>query len=315
MREGVGGHPLFSREPPEALPAAGIFWGLGDHADGVAGSAGCILPTSLTPPEAPEQRRLHQQLPVGSWEAVVLSHPGLCHFSETSAPPPPRPLGRLLHWPGPKCRPGSDAPHTRCAGDPRLHSSCLWAVSRPQGDGSGPPTRAAARPPHQLLPRPGQINIYLEKAKVRTKNLSRNSAHSRLVGWPDWGGGGGPCRCLCPVHRERGSGGPRGWREGENYLRAVTASWVPPPLALVSPCKNRAGQGGPGTPHRLTCLCPPQPPAAPGPGRAGGGGFRKYRFILFKHPWHRQGPQSPERGGERPQVTQRGGPGRAGPGR
>ncbi|XP_054573543.1 midnolin isoform X5 [Eptesicus fuscus] len=46
-----------------------------------------------------------------------------------------------------------------------------------------------------------------------------------------------------------------------------------------------------------------KPTAAPGPCRAGGGGFRKYRFILFKHPWHRQGPQSPERGGERPQVS------------
>lgn len=51
---------------------------------------------------------------------------------------------------------------------------------------------------------------------------------------------------------------------------------------------------------------------APDLGRAGGGGFRKYRFILFKHPWHRQGPQNPQRGGERPQVTQRGGLGRAG---
>nr|XP_015096435.1 midnolin [Vicugna pacos] len=59
----------------------------------------------------------------------------------------------------------------------------------------------------------------------------------------------------------------------------------------------------------LESLTETQPPAAPGPGRAGGGGFRKYRFILFKHPWHRQGPQSPERGGERPQVTRRGGPG------
>ncbi|XP_045686832.1 midnolin isoform X1 [Phyllostomus hastatus] len=53
----------------------------------------------------------------------------------------------------------------------------------------------------------------------------------------------------------------------------------------------------------LESLTETQPPAAPGPGRAGGGGFRKYRFILFKHPWHRQGPQSPERGGERPQVS------------
>uniref|UniRef100_A0A9L0SD82 Midnolin n=1 Tax=Equus caballus TaxID=9796 RepID=A0A9L0SD82_HORSE len=62
----------------------------------------------------------------------------------------------------------------------------------------------------------------------------------------------------------------------------------------------------------LESLTETQPPAAPGPGRAGGAGFRKYRFILFKRSWHRQGPQSPERGSERPQVTQRGGPGRAG---
>ncbi|XP_029775170.1 midnolin isoform X2 [Suricata suricatta] len=53
----------------------------------------------------------------------------------------------------------------------------------------------------------------------------------------------------------------------------------------------------------LESLTETQPPVAPGPGRAGGGVFRKYRFILFKHPWHRQGPQNPERGGERPQVS------------
>ncbi|XP_045846602.1 midnolin isoform X1 [Meles meles] len=53
----------------------------------------------------------------------------------------------------------------------------------------------------------------------------------------------------------------------------------------------------------LESLTETQPPVAPGPGRAGGGVFRKYRFILFKRPWHRQGPQSPERGGERPQVS------------
>ncbi|KAG3280850.1 midnolin, transcript variant X2 [Ictidomys tridecemlineatus] len=53
----------------------------------------------------------------------------------------------------------------------------------------------------------------------------------------------------------------------------------------------------------LESLTETQPSAVPGPGRAGGGGFRKYRFILFKRPWHRQGPQSPERGGERPQVS------------
>ncbi|XP_071066115.1 midnolin isoform X2 [Dasypus novemcinctus] len=53
----------------------------------------------------------------------------------------------------------------------------------------------------------------------------------------------------------------------------------------------------------LESLTETQPPAAPGPGRAGRGSLRKYRFILFKRPWHRQGPQSPERGGERPQVS------------
>ncbi|KAM6217828.1 midnolin isoform 1-T1 [Rhynchocyon petersi] len=53
----------------------------------------------------------------------------------------------------------------------------------------------------------------------------------------------------------------------------------------------------------LESLTETQPHAAPGPGRAGGGSFRKYRFLLFKRPWHRQGPQSPERGGERPQVS------------
>ncbi|VCW77995.1 unnamed protein product, partial [Gulo gulo] len=34
----------------------------------------------------------------------------------------------------------------------------------------------------------------------------------------------------------------------------------------------------------LESLTETQPPVAPGPGRAGGGVFRKYRFILFKHP-------------------------------
>lgn len=99
--------------------------------------------------------------------------------------------------------------------------------------------------------------------------------------------------------------------EGEGYLRAVTAAgphslWPQFPLERTK--LAREGQA-----PRLTCLCPPQPPAAPGLGQPGGGGFRKYRFILFKRPWHRQGPQSPERGGERPQVTQHGGLGWAGP--
>ncbi|XP_075399778.1 midnolin isoform X1 [Tenrec ecaudatus] len=53
----------------------------------------------------------------------------------------------------------------------------------------------------------------------------------------------------------------------------------------------------------LESLTETQPHAAPELGRAGGGGFRKYRFLLFKRPWQRQGPQSPERGGERPQVS------------
>ncbi|XP_008835396.1 midnolin isoform X2 [Nannospalax galili] len=53
----------------------------------------------------------------------------------------------------------------------------------------------------------------------------------------------------------------------------------------------------------LESLTETQPPATPGTGWAAGGGFQKHRLILFKRPWHRQGPQSPERGGERPQVS------------
>ncbi|XP_054984624.1 midnolin isoform X1 [Sorex araneus] len=53
----------------------------------------------------------------------------------------------------------------------------------------------------------------------------------------------------------------------------------------------------------LESLTETQPPAMPGPARAGRGSFRKYRFLLFKHPWRQQGAQSPERGGERPQVS------------
>lgn len=47
----------------------------------------CLLPT------APKQGRLHQPLPAESREEVVLSHPGLCHFSETSTPLNPGPWG------------------------------------------------------------------------------------------------------------------------------------------------------------------------------------------------------------------------------
>lgn len=57
---------------------------------------------------------------------------------------------------------------------------------------------------------------------------------------------------------------------------------------------------------------PPQPPVAPDLGRAGGGGFRKYRFILFLSIRGTDRDPRTHRGGERPQVTQRGG--RAGPG-
>ena len=88
------------------------------------------------------------------------------------------------------------------------------------------------------------------------------------------------------------------------------AVWAPPPLARFPLERTKLARVGQAP--VLSASVPPQPPAAPDLGRAGGGGFRKYRFILFKHPWHRQGPQNPQRGGERPQVTQRGGPGRAG---
>ena len=71
---------------------------------------------------------------------MVLSHPGLCHFSETSTPPPPqsRPLGRAQCWRAPKggvqCRWGdltgsSPAPK----GLPSWRFMFAWAVLRPWG--------------------------------------------------------------------------------------------------------------------------------------------------------------------------------------
>ncbi|XP_044943845.1 midnolin isoform X1 [Mustela putorius furo] len=96
-------------------------------------------------------------------------------------------------------------------------------------------------------------------------------------------------------------------------LESLTETQKPPPPPPSSPlgkAQHWPGSRG-GTQSALGVGCTPchrhppdlRPPVAPGPGRAGGGVFRKYRFILFKRPWHRQGPQSPERGGERPQVS------------
>ena len=106
----------------------------------------CLLPT------APKQGRLHQPLPAESREEVVLSHPGLCHFSETSTPPPPqsRPLGRVQCWRAPKgggqCRWGDlmgSSPASK--GLPLVGDSCLHGLYggglgglRPQSEWSGP---------------------------------------------------------------------------------------------------------------------------------------------------------------------------------
>ncbi|XP_074193525.1 midnolin isoform X3 [Rhinolophus sinicus] len=130
----------------------------------------------------------------------------------------------------------------------------------------------------------------------------------------------GPRWCLRAGPRGRGGAHEPGHPQHDGHpLRAVGAprrdGGGAAQAAVPAP---QSAQGAPGSaPQRhsqasrpeqsvmqaLESLTETQPPAAPGPGRPGGGGFRKYRFILFKRPWHRQGPQSPERGGERPQVS------------
>lgn len=80
-----GDTPAALGKPPQALPAKGIS-GAGEGV--CTGTAGwglhsarplCLLPM------APKQGRLRQPA-AASREGVVLSHRGLCHFSETSAP-------------------------------------------------------------------------------------------------------------------------------------------------------------------------------------------------------------------------------------
>lgn len=168
-----GDTPAALGKPPQALPVKYVSGaGGGAQADRDAHyPPPCLLPT------APEQRRLRQPLPAESREEVVLSHPGLCHFSETTPPNIPAPGGE--HGPGQAPEGGSSGDggqmHHSLAveGVPDLRFMFVWVVLRPwgtqaPGNRSWPPP-AAVTPPLQPLPRPGQINIYLEKAKVRTR--------------------------------------------------------------------------------------------------------------------------------------------------
>lgn len=87
----------------------------------------CLLPT------APKQGRLHQPLPAESREEVVLSHPGLCHFSETSTPPNnPSPWGECSAGGPPKEGASADegilwAPHLLQRGC-QVGDSCLHGL-------------------------------------------------------------------------------------------------------------------------------------------------------------------------------------------
>lgn len=133
---GVGGDTLAgSWEPPWALPARGISgaggWGL--HI--------ACLPHLL--PEAPKQRLLRQPLLAENWEVVVLSHPGLCHFSETSATPTPPPQFWLCTGQAPVHTGVRCTPHPLCRGTNWRVHVCVGCVQAP-GD-LGP--RESARAP------------------------------------------------------------------------------------------------------------------------------------------------------------------------
>lgn len=84
-----GDTPAALRKPPQSLPAkGGSGTGGGCVQRGAVGWGLHTVRLLRLLPTAPKQRRLRQPLPAESREEVVLSHPGLCHFSETSTPCP-----------------------------------------------------------------------------------------------------------------------------------------------------------------------------------------------------------------------------------
>lgn len=179
--------------------------------------------------------------------------------------------------------PAEQPPQCVWGADSRSENSCLPEQMEALGD--RPP---GSSPSHS----PGHINIYLGKAKVDR---------------------GGPSGLSLAVKGELDRDSPmldsqadRIWRlrwGGGEMREGSDHQLGPAPPGLSFPFKGPKLAGENQGLQSDPPLSPPQPPATPGPGRAAGGGFRKYRLILFKRPWHRQGPQSPERGGERPQVT------------
>lgn len=182
------GTPAALGSRPSALPARGLEQRVLCRRVRVGLCPAC----PLSPAHSPKQRRLRQPATARGagrelWEASALSHPV---YVTSQKPPPPIPV------PGEKealARPQQGfavdgVRYTHESTHHRGRSEGSWSPGCAEGPGDTgpgdlgrPPSLAAMQAPWPP-PRPGQINIYLEKAKVRRKNSSRNSAHSWLGG-------------------------------------------------------------------------------------------------------------------------------------
>ncbi|XP_076977474.1 midnolin isoform X1 [Tamandua tetradactyla] len=189
---------------------------------------------------------------------------------------------------------------------------CLWAAGRgPRPARLLPPPRPPCREGSTTLrPRAGRRRAGRRGEAVASESLPANVTsqkpprppppHPGLWGEP--GTGQAPEARGAQKLPVQGGVRPTAWPQKRlSSPRPCPGpwEWSGPPAPMATPPPQPLPRPG----QINIYLKKAKPPAAPGPGRAGGGSFRKYRFILFKRPWHRQGPQSPERGGERPQVS------------
>lgn len=79
-----GGHPSCSWEATPGPSCKGHLWGWGGRVHRDCGVGAALGPPPLPSPHGPQAGKVTPA--TASREGVVLSHRGLCHFSETSAP-------------------------------------------------------------------------------------------------------------------------------------------------------------------------------------------------------------------------------------
>lgn len=155
-RAGGGGDSSCSREATSGPSCKGCLGAGGPSRLGLrVGALPC--PPPCPPPHGPQAEKVTPATASGepggrAGRRSVLSHPSLCHFSETSTPPS-RPLGRAGLWPQPRAgglvRTGSDPTHTHPERG-QIEGFCAWGRLCPLGlqpqGGQGPFLQPCHRP-------------------------------------------------------------------------------------------------------------------------------------------------------------------------